>query len=78
MDDGKHSSSGDEEIIKFIARQNSKGVDSRQEKGDLEKRLRMFTSDGKNMKNKNWRIMEGILTPKISAKAQSVAQSRSD
>ena len=66
--DGNFSSSGDEDTIKLIAEQNSRGGIQSQQKIDLERRLRLFTNDGNNMKNKDWRIIEGILTPKISAK----------
>ena len=57
MEDGNQSSSEDEDTIKFIADQNSIGVESPQ-KVDLERRLRQFINDGKTTtKNKNWRII---------------------
>ena len=66
-DNANLSSSGDEDTINQIAEKNSKGIDC-QQKIDLERRLRLFTNYGKEMKNKDWRIIEGILTPNISAK----------
>ncbi len=72
MEDENLSSSEDEDTIKLIAEQNSMGVESAQ-KVDLERRLRHFTNDGKEMKSKNWRIIEGILNPKISAQVKQTA-----
>ncbi len=64
---GDSSCSSDEEITKLITKQNSDGVESPL-KVELERRLRLLCHTGKNMKNKDWRIIEGIMSPSLSMK----------